>query len=108
MISTLSGRQFTRLVARRYNAIASVPLRGKRRPVYGLYGVERMRERERGRKLARESAAPMKGERMDEIGLRGALPLAVCVFNFPGPFCMQISSVIYPRAEARKGETGTA
>lgn len=29
MISTLSGRQFTRLVARRYNAIASVPLRGK-------------------------------------------------------------------------------
>lgn len=27
--------------------------------------------------------------------------LAVCVFNFPGPFCMQISSVIYP-GEARE------
>jgi len=69
--------------------------------------VQRMRERERGRKLARESAAPMKGERMDEIGLRGMLSrLAVCVFNFPGPFCMQISSVIYPRAEARRNRNG--
>jgi len=39
------------------------------------------------------------------MGRVGCLPLAVCVFNFPGPFCMQISSVIYPRAEARvRGE----
>lgn len=37
----------------------------------------------------------MKGERAGEMGW-GAPSLAVCVFNFPGPFCMQISSVIYP------------
>lgn len=36
MISTLSGRQFTRLVAWRYNVIASLPLQGKQRPVCSL------------------------------------------------------------------------
>lgn len=62
-------------------------------------GVENERKRARG-------ARPTRGERTDEDG--ASLPLAVCVFNFPGPFCMQISSVIYPRAEAgeRRGGSG--
>lgn len=33
-------------------------------------------------------------------------PLAVCVFNFPGPFCMQISSVIYPVQRREEGREG--
>lgn len=67
MISTLNGGQFTRLVARRYNAIASLPLRGKW-PVYARCSWERIkrergRERERKRKDARENAAEERRRR---------------------------------------------
>lgn len=72
---------------------------------------ERNRERASGRKRERKCSR-VRGE-VDEgarertrDGAAGCLPLAVCVFNFPGPFCMQISSVIYPRAEAGEGEDG--
>lgn len=47
----------------------------------------------------------MKGMRMDEMERRGKGMLAVCVFNFPRPFCMQISSVIYPGRGKRKPMT---
>lgn len=47
----------------------------------------------------------MRGKkRRKEVGRgREVAALAVCVFNFPGPFCMQISSVIYPGVERKVG-----
>lgn len=43
----------------------------------------------------------MRGKRGGRA--REVVALAVCVFNFPGPFCMQISSVIYPGVERKVG-----
>jgi len=65
---------------------------------------EREREKEEEEARAREKMqrkGATRGERSSEMGREGR---AVCVFNFPRPFCMQISSVIYPGRPAEAGE----
>lgn len=57
-------------------------------------------EEKRGSFRARERGLRgTRGRRWSDRRVPSAL--AVCVFNFPGPFCMQISNVIYP-GEARE------
>lgn len=92
MISTLNGRQFTRLVARRYNAIASLPLRGKRQLAEPRGREKSAGEKKRGGSRAREKARRDEGIERDsgeEVGRPEGASRARCVFVFlifPGRF----------------------